>query len=179
MSAPLSRCLRGFSRYCLQHACSEPEAWKISYDKTKTGLIDTLLRSMPDRLGWLMVAQDDRRESWVRVPESGSPATRFCCWGEVARHVITPGGAKPASADRWFAEPGVRREKILFRAAAGRSGARSRGATKTNAFFPGASRCCAQAFGRVGNVPSAPPAPVLTRPSSRLSGDSSPVPCFP
>ena len=32
----------GGQRYCLQHVCSEPEAWKISYDKTKTGLIDIL-----------------------------------------------------------------------------------------------------------------------------------------
>ena len=33
--------------------------------------------------------------------------------------MIAPGGAKSASADRRLAEPGVRREKILFRAAAG------------------------------------------------------------
>lgn len=57
-------------------------------------------------LGGLMVAQDDRRESWVRVPE--------------VRQMIAPGGAKPASADRWLVEPGVRREKIVFLAAAGR-----------------------------------------------------------
>ena len=53
----------------------------------------------------VMVARDDRRESWVRVPE--------------ARQMIAPGGAMPASAnrDRWLAEPELSREKILFRAA--------------------------------------------------------------
>ena len=111
---------------------------------------------------------DAGRDPMGRVPQSGSPATRFCCWGELARNEDSPGWSE--AGDRRLAEPWVRRKKIPFLAAAGRGPQRApllrllgwrpgipddarcalagwhrpkrsatRAATRTNAFFLGAA----------------------------------------